>query len=181
VYISAVGRARSIILTSNKSYGDWGSIFGDQIIATAILDRLLHHSTTINIRGESYRLKDRRRAGLLPRPESAATVGANPRDSGARFEHSRQTEPFRMSVLRHRQIYRPMLPFSKREGFATLPLSSSDESATGYSLASCTPALLASPSPATAHREAHSWKPLATTRSGLRNFHPAKWGFFSRR
>ena len=59
----------SIILTSNKSYGDWGSIFGDPIIATAILDRLLHHSTTINIRGESYRLKDRRRAGLLPRPE----------------------------------------------------------------------------------------------------------------
>src|SRR5712691_3677522 len=56
----------SILLTSNKSYGDWGSIFGDSIIATAILDRLLHHSTTINIRGESYRLKDRRRAGLVP-------------------------------------------------------------------------------------------------------------------
>jgi DNA replication protein DnaC len=59
----------SIILTSNKSYGDWGSIFGDPIIATAILDRLLHHSTTINIRGESYRLKERRRAGLLPRAD----------------------------------------------------------------------------------------------------------------
>jgi hypothetical protein len=43
--------------TSNESYGDRGSIFGDPIIATAILDRLLHHSTTINIRGESYRLK----------------------------------------------------------------------------------------------------------------------------
>jgi hypothetical protein len=41
---------------SNKSYGDWGSIFDDAISATAILDRLLHHSTTINIRGESYRL-----------------------------------------------------------------------------------------------------------------------------
>jgi IstB-like ATP binding protein len=41
----------------------------DPIIATAILDRLLHHSTTINIRGESYRLKDRRKAGLFPRPE----------------------------------------------------------------------------------------------------------------
>ena len=40
-------------LTSNKSYGDCGSIFDDPIIATAILDRLLHHSTTINIRGES--------------------------------------------------------------------------------------------------------------------------------
>ena len=67
--ISARYERSSIILTSNKSYGDWGSIFGDPIIATAILDRLLHHSTTVNIRGESYRLKDRRRAGLLTRPE----------------------------------------------------------------------------------------------------------------
>jgi DNA replication protein DnaC len=64
--VSARYERGSIILTSNKSYGDWGSIFGDPIIATAILDRLLHHSTTVNIRGESYRLKDRRRAGLLP-------------------------------------------------------------------------------------------------------------------
>src|ERR1051325_10677427 len=67
--VSARYERGSIILTSNKSYGDWGSIFGDPIIATAILDRLLHHSTTVNIRGESYRLKDRRRAGLLSRPE----------------------------------------------------------------------------------------------------------------
>jgi DNA replication protein DnaC len=67
--VSARYQRGSIILTSNKSYGDWGSVFGDPIIATAILDRLLHHSTTINIRGESYRLKDRRRAGLLPRPD----------------------------------------------------------------------------------------------------------------
>lgn len=67
--VSARYERGSIILTSNKSYADWGSIFGDAIIATAILDRLLHHSTTINIRGESYRLKDRRRAGLLPRPD----------------------------------------------------------------------------------------------------------------
>src|ERR1700676_4056336 len=59
----------SIILTSNKSYGEWGSIFGDPIIATAILDRLLHHSTTVNIRGESYRLKERRKAGLIPLPQ----------------------------------------------------------------------------------------------------------------
>ena len=64
--VSARYERGSIILTSNKSYGDWGSIFGDPIIATAILDRLLHHSTTINIRGESYRLKDRRKAGLVP-------------------------------------------------------------------------------------------------------------------
>src|SRR5580704_4806427 len=67
--VSARYERGSIILTSNKSYGDWGSIFGDPIIATAILDRLLHHSTTINIRGESYRLKERRKAGLIPLPE----------------------------------------------------------------------------------------------------------------
>jgi DNA replication protein DnaC len=74
--VSARYERGSIILTSNKSYGDWGGIFGDPIIATAILDRLLHHSTTINIRGESYRLKDRRRAGLLPVREQEGQPGA---------------------------------------------------------------------------------------------------------
>ncbi len=44
--VSARYERGSIILTSNKSYGDWGSIFGDPIIATAILDRLLHHECT---------------------------------------------------------------------------------------------------------------------------------------
>jgi DNA replication protein DnaC len=77
--VSARYERSSIILTSNKSYGDWGSIFGDPIIATAILDRLLHHSTTINIRGESYRLKDRRKAGLVPPrgQEAAAAVASS--------------------------------------------------------------------------------------------------------
>lgn len=56
----------STLLTSNKSFMDWGEVFGDQVIATAILDRLLHHSTTLNIKGESYRLKDKRKAGLVP-------------------------------------------------------------------------------------------------------------------
>jgi DNA replication protein DnaC len=55
----------SIILTSNKSYGDWGDIFSDQVLATAILDRLLHHSVTINIRGQSYRLREKRKAGVF--------------------------------------------------------------------------------------------------------------------
>lgn len=57
----------SIILTSNQSLTGWGEVFGDAIIATAILDRLLHHSTTLNIKGESYRLKEKRKAGLLGR------------------------------------------------------------------------------------------------------------------
>jgi len=52
-------------MTSNRGFGQWGEIFGDQIIATAILDRLLHHSTVINIKGESYRLKEKQRAGLI--------------------------------------------------------------------------------------------------------------------
>jgi DNA replication protein DnaC len=58
----------SIILTSNKSYGDWGSLFPEVAVASAILDRLLHHSTTLTIRGDSYRLKEKRRAGIVPQP-----------------------------------------------------------------------------------------------------------------
>jgi DNA replication protein DnaC len=58
----------SLILTSNKSFLDWGEVLGDAVIATAILDRLLHHSTTLNIKGESYRLKEKRKAGLLTIP-----------------------------------------------------------------------------------------------------------------
>jgi len=55
---------KSTIITSNKSFGQWGEIFPDPVLATALLDRLLHHATTINIRGESYRLKHRRESGL---------------------------------------------------------------------------------------------------------------------
>ena len=54
-----------MILTSNQSFGAWGDVFGDRVIATAILDRLLHHAVTLNIRGNSYRLKDKLKAGLV--------------------------------------------------------------------------------------------------------------------
>jgi DNA replication protein DnaC len=46
----------SILVTSNQSLAGWGQVFGDQVIATAILDRLLHHSTIVNVKGESYRV-----------------------------------------------------------------------------------------------------------------------------
>ena len=49
----------SIIITSNKSIMEWGDYLGDEVLASAILDRLLHHSYTFNIRGNSYRLKDK--------------------------------------------------------------------------------------------------------------------------
>jgi DNA replication protein DnaC len=57
----------SLIVTSNKSFLDWGEVFNDHVLATAILDRLLHHATTLNVKGESYRLKEKRKAGLLGR------------------------------------------------------------------------------------------------------------------
>jgi DNA replication protein DnaC len=73
----------SILVTSNQSLTGWGQVFGDQVIATAILDRLLHHSTIVNIKGESYRLKEKRKAGLLTRSEpfTAATADVEPEAS----------------------------------------------------------------------------------------------------
>jgi DNA replication protein DnaC len=64
----------STIITSNKSFVDWGEIFNDQVLATAILDRLLHHCTTLNIKGESYRLKEKRKAGIFGPPPKSVTV-----------------------------------------------------------------------------------------------------------
>ena len=54
-----------MILTSNQSFGAWGDVFGDRVIATAILDRLLHHAVTLIIRGNSYRLREKLKAGLV--------------------------------------------------------------------------------------------------------------------
>jgi len=61
-----------MILTSNQSFGSWDDVFGDRVIATAILDRLLHHAITVNIRGNSYRLKDKLKAGLVKPAEVPA-------------------------------------------------------------------------------------------------------------
>jgi len=55
----------AMLLTSNRSVGEWDTVFGDPVVATAILDRLLHHSHVVTIRGDSYRLKEKRRSGLL--------------------------------------------------------------------------------------------------------------------
>jgi len=64
----------SLIITSNKGFLDWGETFNDPILATAILDRLLHYATTLNIKGESFRLKEKRRAGLLGK-SGLSTIG----------------------------------------------------------------------------------------------------------
>ena len=54
----------SILLTSNTGFADWGNLLGDEILATALLDRLLHHAEVISINGRSYRMKDRREASV---------------------------------------------------------------------------------------------------------------------
>jgi len=62
----------SLMITSNQPVGAWGDVFGDPILATAILDRLLHHSHVITIKGESYRLREKRKAGILNTSTPAA-------------------------------------------------------------------------------------------------------------
>jgi DNA replication protein DnaC len=59
----------SMLITTNQMVTQWGGVFGDEVLAAAILDRLLHHSFTLTVQGESYRLKQKRKAGLLGRPE----------------------------------------------------------------------------------------------------------------
>ena len=64
----------STLITSNRAVGEWGAVFGDAVVATAILDRLLHHSHVITIRGDSYRLRSKRRAGLIGQAATASAL-----------------------------------------------------------------------------------------------------------
>ena len=59
----------SMIVTSNKPFSGWGEIFGDEVTATAMIDRLVHHAEILSLKGDSYRLKDRD----LARPPAART------------------------------------------------------------------------------------------------------------
>ncbi len=77
--ISARYEHGSVILTSNKGFAEWGEVLGDTVVATAILDRLLHHSHVINIRGESYRLREKKRAGFFS-AASPPAGGETPKD-----------------------------------------------------------------------------------------------------
>jgi len=65
----------SVIMTSNKYFSNWGELFSDNVLATALLDRLLHHAHVINIRGQTYRLKDRLKTGVSTVP--AAQIPAD--------------------------------------------------------------------------------------------------------
>lgn len=66
-------KQQPILLTSNKAFADWGDVFaGDAVMASAALDRLLHRSTVVHIRGESYRLREKRLASTLQTAELPA-------------------------------------------------------------------------------------------------------------
>ena len=67
----------SMLITSNRAVSEWGSVFGDAVVATAILDRLLHHSHVITIRGDDQ-LREKRRSGLLQNAVAAPAITASP-------------------------------------------------------------------------------------------------------
>ena len=62
----------SVLISSNRPVEEWDEVFGDQVVAAAILDRLLHHSHVVTIRGDSYRLREKRRSGLF-RPQAGGS------------------------------------------------------------------------------------------------------------
>ena len=80
----------SLLVTTNQRVSEWGIVFGDEVLATAILDRLLHHSHTLMITGESYRLREKRKSGLIRSrlantdPEKTQSRGGGEDRKGAR-------------------------------------------------------------------------------------------------
>ena len=60
----------SVIVTSNKPFGRWGEVFGDPVVAAAMIDRLVHHAEVVSLKGDSYRLKDRD-LGRVPTDEAS--------------------------------------------------------------------------------------------------------------
>lgn len=88
----------AMILTSNRGFAEWGEVFGDNVVATALLDRLLHHAIVIQIEGSSYRL--RQHADLVPE-------NVRNRPSSRRRNHQNGATPARKEK---RRSYRWLIP-----------------------------------------------------------------------
>lgn len=69
----------STVLTSNKGFEDWGTILGDDIMAAALIDRLMHHCHVVNIRGNSYRMREHTDLWHAIQPEHKETTSQNRR------------------------------------------------------------------------------------------------------
>jgi DNA replication protein DnaC len=67
---------RSTIITSNKAFAEWGAIFGDDVIAAAMLDRFVHHCHVLSLKGESYRMKSRNPGGKQLKGKPTPRVGS---------------------------------------------------------------------------------------------------------
>jgi DNA replication protein DnaC len=79
----------STVLTSNKSFEEWGDIFGDAVMAAALIDRLLHHCHIVNIRGNSYRMLEHRAlASRLAPPTAPDSAGASARSRSPRRQEA---------------------------------------------------------------------------------------------
>ena len=81
----------AMILTSNRGFGEWGDIFGDQVVATALLDRLLHHAQVVQIEGSSYRLREH--AALVPENLKARYAGSLANEQPRRPGRPRKEPP----------------------------------------------------------------------------------------
>ena len=88
--VNACYEKTAMILTSNRGFADWGEIFGDAVVATALLDRLLHHAIVIQIEGSSYRLREH--AQLLPEHMRSRPTPTNPAEQAAKPRRARRKE-----------------------------------------------------------------------------------------
>ncbi|MBA3587702.1 MAG: ATP-binding protein [Chloroflexi bacterium] len=95
------------LITSNRAVGEWGAVFGDAVVATAILDRLLHHSHVITIRGDSYRLREKRTKPKSHRteggPDPRVAPGPVPNVAGQQVEDMRVALAGALRPGRHRR------------------------------------------------------------------------------
>ena len=71
--VSARSERASMIVASNKPFSAWGEIFGDEVVAAAMIDRLVHHAEIIALKGDSYRLRDE---DVARAPDAGARIAA---------------------------------------------------------------------------------------------------------
>ena len=76
--VNARHERASTVLTSNKGFEEWGAVLGDEVMAAALIDRLLHHCHIVNIRGNSYRMRQHQELRRSMQRQSDADRDANP-------------------------------------------------------------------------------------------------------
>ena len=88
--VSARYERASMIVTSNKPFSAWGEIFGDEVIAAAMIDRLVHHAEILALKGDSYRLRDKDLGSATAPRLTAAPAPLRPTGSAPQRDHTTQ-------------------------------------------------------------------------------------------